>query len=286
MPEHLENAIVNNDYHYVEQRLNQFDPVPANCVNEAFQTGLMIACQHKSLEVVKVFLKKSTSVQSEDPSFCNVNLADATGWAALHYAAESGSLECVKLLIEHKAEVDATTDNMETPLHFAAQNNFYHIVKLLIENKADINAKTNLNETALFVATEYNHPDIVDLLAENIYQLETKALYNMPIDNLPEKDKSKDYSSEDDKTEGYKLEEFMSDDSEEEDNNFNALKVAVEQNFVEIAKCLLFHLTRRNQLHEEQLNELMIKAAKEDHTKIAHELFINGANVNYHEGSI
>jgi ankyrin repeat protein len=277
MPEHLENAIVNNDYHYVEQRLNQFDPVPANCVNEAFQTGLMIACQHKSLEVVKVFLKKSTSVQSEDPSFCNVNLADATGWAALHYAAESGSLECVKLLIEHKAEVDATTDNIETPLHFAAQNNFYDIVKLLIDNKADINAKTDKNETPLFLATMQNHPDIVEFFAENNCQLQTKALYNMPKNDSPEDDKSRDNTSEDD----------MFEDSEEEDKYLNALEVAVEQNFVEIAKCLLFHLTRTKELKEWKVNELLLKAVEEEgHTKIAHELLINGANVNHGTGTI
>ncbi len=262
MPELLENAIMQNDHAYVEQGLNQFDPVPANSVNEALQTSLMIACQHKSIEIAKVFLKKSKPVKNDDPSFCNVNLVDASGWTALHYATQSGSFECVKLLTEYKAKIDATTDK---------------------------------NETALFLATKQNHPDIVDLLAENIYQLETKALYNMPMDNLPEKDKSKDYSSEDDKTKGDKSEDDMSEDdrseddmsedSEEEDNDFNALVFAVKQNFAEIAKCLLIHLTRRKKLDEELLNELLLTAAGEDHSKIAHELLINGADVNY-KGSI
>ncbi len=153
MPEHLENAIVNNDYHYVEQRLNQFDPVPANCVNEALQTGLMIAGKHKSFDTVNVFLKKSTPVENDDPSFCNVNLADASGWTALHYAAQSGSLDCVKLLIKNKADIDATTDK---------------------------------NETALFLATQHNHPDIVEFLAENNCQLQTKAFYKNPENYLKE----------------------------------------------------------------------------------------------------
>jgi ankyrin repeat protein len=143
MPEHLENAIMENDYHYVEQRLNQFEPVPANSVNEALKSGLMIACQHQSIETVKVFLKKSKPVQSEDPSFCNVNLVDAACWTAVHYAAQSGSFECVKLLIENQAEIDATTDK---------------------------------NETALFLASKQNHLDIVEFLAENNCQLQTKAL--------------------------------------------------------------------------------------------------------------
>jgi hypothetical protein len=108
---------------------------------------------------------------------------------------------------------------------------------------------------------------------------------------LPEKDKSKDYSSEDDKTKGDKSKEVMSEEviseddlseaSEEEDNDFNALGVAVDQNFVEIARCL----TRSKGLDEVLLNELLLTAAG-DHTKIAHELIINGANVNYYQGSI
>jgi ankyrin repeat protein len=227
MPEHLENAIVNNDYHYVEQRLNQFDPVPANCVNEAFQTGLMIACQHKSFETVNVFLIKSTPVENDDPSFCNGNLADASGWRALHYAAQSGSLKCVKLLTEYKAKIDATT---------------------------------NKNETALFMATKHNHPDIVAFLAENNCHLQAKALYK----KKPEK-----YSWR-----------------TEREEEFTALEVAVQHNFVETAKCLLFHLNRIKGLNEKELNELLLKAAGKDHTKIAHELVINGANVNYNGGSI
>jgi ankyrin repeat protein len=223
MPEHLENAIVNNDYHYVEQRLNQFDPVPANSVNEALQTGLMIACQHQSIETVKVFLQKSKPVQSEDPSFCNVNLPDVSGWTAVHYAAQSGSFECVKLLIE---------------------------------NKADIDVKTEKNETALFLATKHNHYDIVEFLAENNCHLQTKALFKKPVK------------------------------VRETEKEFTALEVAVQLNFVEIAKCLLFHLIRRTQLNEKQLNELLLKAAKEGHTKIAHELLINGADVKNSGGII
>jgi ankyrin repeat protein len=142
MPELLENAIMTNNYFYVEQGLNQFDPVPANSVNEALQTGLMIACMHKSVETVKVFLKKSTLDKYNDPSFCDVNRKDILGWNAIHHAAKSGSLETVKLLIEHETRIDATT---------------------------------NKNETALFLATKHNRPHIIDFLAKNHSPLNTKA---------------------------------------------------------------------------------------------------------------
>lgn len=37
----------------------------------------------------------------------NPNLKDSNGCVPLHYAAESGSLDVVKLLINHHANVDA-----------------------------------------------------------------------------------------------------------------------------------------------------------------------------------
>jgi ankyrin repeat protein len=221
MPEHLENAIVNNDYHYVEQRLNQFDPVPANSVNEALQTGLMIACKHKSFDTVNIFLKKSTPVENDDPSFCNVNLVDGSGWTAIHYAAQSGSWKCVKLLIENQADIDATTDK---------------------------------HETALFLATKHNHPDIVEFLAVNNCHLQTKAVLKMPKAIIGK--------------------------------YFTALEVAVQYKFTEIAKCLLFHLARTKKLNVKELHELLVEAVEKGQTKIAHELIINGADVNYSRKSI
>jgi ankyrin repeat protein len=129
---------------------------------------------------------------------------------------------------------------------------------------------------------------------------------NLSEDDMFEEDKSEDDKSEDDKFEYYMSEEDMSEedmseedtseevmseevmseddlseDSEEEEKDFNALVFAVQQNFVEIAKCLLFHLIRTKELKEKDLNKLLLKAAIKGHTKIAHELLINGAEVNY-----
>jgi ankyrin repeat protein len=153
MPKDLEIAIIKNDHMNVHQRLYEFDPDPYNSVNEALQTGLMIACQHKSVETVKVFLRNSTPFKNDDRSFCNVNLVDDSGWTALHYAVQSGSLECVKLLIDHEAEIDSTTDK---------------------------------KETALFLATKCNYPDIVDFLAEINCKLQTKALCKKHEENSEE----------------------------------------------------------------------------------------------------
>ncbi len=272
-----------------------------NSVNEGLQTGLMIACQHKSFETVKVLLKKSTPVKHEDPSFCNVNLVDAACWTALHYASQSGSFECVELLIEHKAEVDATTDNIETPLHFAAQNNFYDIVKLLIDNKADIDATTDKNETALFLATKHNHFKIVEFLAEKNCKLQTKALFKKPVKYSFETQKeitALEVAVQHNFVEISKCLIFHYLDSTKSKASYpkssdyrkakkiTGLEIAIAKNIVEIGRCLLFPLLKKEELHEEELSELLIEAAKNGHTHIANELLVNGANINHEEGKI
>jgi ankyrin repeat protein len=259
MPELLENAIMTNDQVYVEQRLNQFDPVPANSVNEALQTGLMIACQHKSLDTVKVFLEKSTSVKNDDPSLCNVNQVDASEWTALHFAVQCGSLECVKLLIEHRAVVDAKTHKRETPLHFAAQNNCYEIVNLLIENKADINARTDKYETALHITAKNNSFEALKLLIEN----------NADIEATTEKRKtSLHIAAQNNCFEVVKLLiKYKADINARTNTKETALHIAAEYNFFNIVQILV-----RNNAYIDattQSNETaLFLAAKHNHPDI------------------
>ena len=313
MPEFLENAIMKNDHVYVDKGLNQFEPVPANSVNEALQTGLMIACLHKSVETVKVFLKKSTPLKNDDPSFCNVNHADAAGSTALHFAVKSGSFECVNLLIEHgantnaatdknatplhlaaqhnrfeivrclmenHAKVNANTDKCETPLHLAAENNCFEIVKFLMDNQADINARTNKNETPLHMAAQNNCFEIAQLLIEHKAEIDSTttrdetALFLATVSNHPDIVKMLAKNGCPVQTKAW------SDFDIYESKSMTALEFAVNQNFVETAVCLLCHLSVTKELGERELRELFPKAAKEGLTNIANELIIHGADVN------
>jgi ankyrin repeat protein len=162
MPPPFENAVKENNKKLVCDLLSGARPLPINIRNEASQTGLMISCAHNSVETVKEILVKYQELDNH-----TIDGTDTIGWTALHHVAKRGSLECAKLLIEHKAEIDATTDKNETPLHIAAQNSCYEIVQLLIEYKADINAKTDRKETALHIASKNNFCKIFQILIEN-----------------------------------------------------------------------------------------------------------------------
>ncbi|KAJ1499394.1 hypothetical protein HMI54_011810 [Coelomomyces lativittatus] len=56
---------------------------------------------------------------------------------ALHKAVLAGNLECVKLLVKNKADVNIRNKHGETCLHFAARNGSLEISKLLLENNID-----------------------------------------------------------------------------------------------------------------------------------------------------
>ena len=62
------------------------------------------------------------------------NLKDSNGWTALHYAAQIGDLESVKILIEKsKADINAFSNNGRTALHLAAKENKKNVVDYLID---------------------------------------------------------------------------------------------------------------------------------------------------------
>jgi hypothetical protein len=85
-------------------------------------------------------------------------------WTPLHGAACNGKTECVRLLIDAGADVNAQSCNQSTALHCAAEYGHTEIVELLLEADADPNVKDFKGKTPLDWAVWNNHQDIVDLL--------------------------------------------------------------------------------------------------------------------------
>lgn len=86
----------------------------------------------------------------------------------LHWASRrKGSVEIIKLLIEHGAKVNETDGTGETPLHFASSRGFVDVVKLLLEHGANVNAKDYNGQTPLDLATLHRWTKTIRLLIEN-----------------------------------------------------------------------------------------------------------------------
>ena len=87
--------------------------------NKKSETGLMIACANGAEEVAEIFLAQK----------CDLEAKDAKGKTTLLHAVQNGWYTIVKRLLDHDADVNATTNLNETALHLIARKgvyNFYH----------------------------------------------------------------------------------------------------------------------------------------------------------------
>jgi ankyrin repeat protein len=91
-----------------------------------------------------------------------------TGWTPLHYAATSGQLEIISLLLENNAYIDAESPNGSTPLMMAAMYGSPTVVKLLLQEGADPQLKNQQGLTALDFAQRGNRPDALKAIAAAI----------------------------------------------------------------------------------------------------------------------
>jgi hypothetical protein len=93
------------------------------------------------------------------------NTKDYNGYTAMMFAANSGQLESVKLLVEAGANVNAmSSDQGWTALMIAARGGYLNIVKILITAGADVNAARSDGATALYLARVNGHTEVADYL--------------------------------------------------------------------------------------------------------------------------
>ncbi|KAI6241508.1 Protein phosphatase 1 regulatory subunit 27 [Aphelenchoides fujianensis] len=85
------------------------------------------------------------------------------GLYLLHYAADIGNLEAVRLLLRKGADVNQKDEDGQTALHYAATNEFVDIVKCLIEAGADPSIRCNDGMTA---ADQTSNPEITRCLSK------------------------------------------------------------------------------------------------------------------------
>lgn len=160
-----------------------FDP---NTSDPAGVPGLMLALKESAFKVANVLLNhpkikvEVRSAADESPlmlaalkgelALCQRMIrkgADVNkpGWTPLHYAATSGHLEVMRLLLDEHAYIDAASPNNTTPLMMAAHYGTPAAVKLLLEAGADPTLRNDPGLTAIDFAHRGNRAESADLIA-------------------------------------------------------------------------------------------------------------------------
>jgi ankyrin repeat protein len=88
------------------------------------------------------------------------------GKTALHLAAEAGSLECLRILLEAGADVDAFNKKGNTALHAACVEGHVACVAALIEGGADLDVHGQDGWTPLHIAAKHGHTGCIRALIE------------------------------------------------------------------------------------------------------------------------
>ena len=98
---------------------------------------------------------------------------DESRQTLLHHVSHFGCLETAALLIERRANVNATcryngfaTSNV-CPIHMAASTGQTEVVQLLLDHGASINARDSAGRTPLYCAATAVKPDVIEVLLEN-----------------------------------------------------------------------------------------------------------------------
>ena len=120
----------------------------------ATSQGLIDAARKGDHQTLRALLTKDT----------NVNVAQADGTTALHWAAYLDDLDGADLLLKAGAKANVATDLGITPLWNAAVNGSAEMTRKLLAAGADPNVAQPSGETALMAAARTGNPAVVEQL--------------------------------------------------------------------------------------------------------------------------
>ena len=81
--------------------------------------ALHTAAFHGAIRVLDFLCQGLSDDATLDGGMANVNVRDANGWTALHFAAGANSVDAVRILAKHGAQLALEANNGYTPYHWA-----------------------------------------------------------------------------------------------------------------------------------------------------------------------
>jgi hypothetical protein len=111
-------------------------------------------------------LVELTGLLEEHPEVNVDGYRGGDGRTALYWACCYKYTECARLLIDHKADVNAKDINGWSVLHTAALQGHLSCAKLLVQNGADMNCQSARGLTPLMLSAKYGRMTVTQYLLE------------------------------------------------------------------------------------------------------------------------
>jgi hypothetical protein len=93
--------------------------------------------------------------------------AGSEGWSPLFFSCVHGAADSVRLLCEHKADVNAVDSKGRTALALASSKGHTDAMRVLCEHNADVNTGNQTGLTSLMLACEKGNISAVQLLCDH-----------------------------------------------------------------------------------------------------------------------
>jgi len=99
-------------------------------------------------------MKVTDTVLEEGVSYAGQTVLAKGNWTPLMYASRQGSLDAARVLVEARADLNATDPDGTTPLMFAVINGHYDLAGFLVDQGADVNLPDRAGMTPLYAAVD------------------------------------------------------------------------------------------------------------------------------------
>lgn len=144
-------------------------------MNDELRSQYVIAVSRNDIEKVRFLLDQGMPI----------DIRHSSDFTALHFAAKKGLVDMARLLLNYRADINATNKERQTPLHVAVnegafEDSHLEMVLMLLKHGANASFLDRKGKTAVVMADEIGLTETVELFKKHEEQ---QSLENLIVDN-------------------------------------------------------------------------------------------------------
>ncbi|ETS84247.1 hypothetical protein PFICI_02272 [Pestalotiopsis fici W106-1] len=218
----------------------------------------------------------STSIYLSDP-----DSKDEDGWTPLSYAARTGDVATVRLLVDRHACVNNRTGKGWMPLHLASLKGHLEAAKLLIDRGAEVDMPTRDGKTPLYWARKKKNLDLEKLLMGHGAVLEQVAIHDgTPPYETVAKDEPPLYGTRPKAPLKFTKTSINDDAKFRNTTTDRSMIIHLSRDQLETIKLILEGAADANTRYNDDGSTILCSVSRYGYTEIAKRLLDRGADIN------